>query len=524
MPFDPIELTIFSSLFASAAEEMGVTLGRAAYSPNIKERRDFSCAIFDAQGRMVAQAANIPVHLGAMPVAVSVARERYTFGPGDLVIFNDPYLGGTHLPDVTMVSAVYVEEDGATSLTGYVASRAHQADIGGVSAGSMPVSTELYQEGLIIPPLKLVEAGRTNEGLLQLIYRNVRTPQERAGDFAAQMAAHRTGEERLREIVARYGLAKVQQAMDAVMYYAEAATRAAIEDIPDGIYEFQDYLDDDRAGGEPVPLRVAVTVSGSQLTADFSGSAPEQLGSVNAVLAVTQSATYYVVRCLTGEDVPANDGCFRPVQVIAPEGSVLNPRPPRAVAAGNVETSQRVVDLLLGALAQALPERIPAASSGTMNNITIGGWDPFRNRPFAYYETIAGGAGAGPQGDGLSAIHTHMTNTMNTPVEALEFAYPFRVAEYSIREGSGGHGKHQGGEGVRRTYEFLCPATVTILSERRSFAPYGLQGGEPGRKGKNLLVHADGREEELPSKVSLSVEPGDRLIILTPGGGGWGQE
>ena len=522
MPLDPIELTVFSNLFASVAEEMGVTLGRAAYSPNIKERRDFSCAVFDAGGRMVAQAAHIPVHLGAMPAAVRVARERHSFGPGDLVIFNDPYLGGTHLPDVTMVSPVFVESAGAAQLLGYVASRAHQADIGGVSAGSMPVSTELYQEGIIIPPLKLREAGRTNESLLQLIYRNVRTPQERAGDFAAQMAAHRSGETRLIEIVARYGLDKALEAMDALMDYAEAATRATLQAIPDGVYTFEDHLDDDRAGGEPVVLRVQVTIAGSDFVADFTGSAPEQLGSVNAVLAVTQSATYYVVRCLTGEEVPVNDGCFRPVRVIAPEGSVLNPRPPRAVAAGNVETSQRITDLVLGALAQALPDRIPAASSGTMNNVTIGGHDPFRGRPFAYYETIAGGAGAGPHGDGLSAVHTHMTNTLNTPAEALEFTYPFRVVEYSIREGSGGLGRRRGGDGVQRTYEFLCPAQVTILSERRTFPPYGLQGGEPGGLGQNILVRANGEEQMLPSKVSLTVEPGERLVVRTPGGGGWG--
>ena len=525
MPLDPIELTVFNNLLASAAEEMGFTLGRAAYSPNIKERRDFSCAVFDAEGRMVAQAAHIPVHLGAMPASVRVARERHTFESGDLVIFNDPYLGGTHLPDVTMVSPVFVAVEGRQAeLLGYLASRAHQADIGGISAGSMPVSTELYQEGIIIPPLKLREAGRVNESLLQIIFRNVRTPQERAGDFAAQMAAHRTGETRLNDIVARYGVEKIREAMAGVIDYTEAATRAMIRAIPDGTYTFEDRLDDDRAGGDPVVLKVTVTVRGSDITVDFTGSAPEQIGSVNAVLAVTQSATYYVVRCLMGEDVPANEGSFRPVQVIAPEGSVLNPRPPRAVAAGNVETSQRITDLVLGALAKALPGRIPAASSGTMNNVTIGGDDPVRGRPFAYYETIGGGAGAGPGGDGLSGVHTHMTNTMNTPVEALEYTYPFRLVEYSIREGSGGRGRFRGGEGIERVYEFLCPAQVTVLSERRRFPPYGLQDGEPGGLGQNILVRADGRQEALPSKTSVTVGPGERLIIRTPGGGGWGKE
>ncbi len=537
MSLDPIELTVFASIFASVAEEMGVTLGRAAYSPNIKERRDFSCAVFDAQGRMVAQAAHIPVHLGAMPVAVRFARERHTLEPGDLVIFNDPYLGGTHLPDVTMVSPVFatgtrpsdpaVGPDGAGEgpphLLGYVASRAHQADIGGMSAGSMPVSTEIYQEGLIIPPVKIVVRGEPQQGLLELIYRNVRTPDERAGDFAAQMAAHRAGERRLAQVAERYGIEKTEEAMHAVMDYAEAATRAVLRGIPDGTYTFEDYLDGDGIGEGPIALRVAITIMGDALLADFSGSDPEQAGSVNAVLAVTQSATYYVVRCLTGEDVPVNDGCFRPVSVVAPEGSVLNPRRPRAVAAGNVETSQRVTDVVLGAMAQALPGRVPAASSGSMSNVTVGGYDSFRQRSFAYYETIAGGAGAGPTKDGLSGVHTHMTNTLNTPVEALEFTYPFRVREYRLRQGSGGSGLHRGGDGVHRTYEFLCPAGVTIISDRRVLAPYGLLGGEPGATGENKLIHPNGEAEVLPGKVALRVEAGDQLAIATPGGGGWGE-
>ncbi len=530
MPLDPIELTVFASIFASVAEEMGVTLGRAAYSPNIKERRDYSCAVFDAEGRLAAQAAHIPVHLGAMPHAVRVARERHTFGAGDLVIFNDPYLGGTHLPDVTMVSPVFVELDGQEpreQLVGYLASRAHQADIGGMTAGSMPVSTELYQEGIIIPPLKVIDGGKTNQALLEMIYRNVRTPKERAGDFAAQMAAHRTGEERLRQVVARYSLSKVQEALEAVMEYSEAATRALLRTIPAGSYDFEDCLDDDGVSDQPVPIKVRITIADGELTADFTGSAPECTGSVNAVLAVTQSATYYVVRCLTGEEVHVNDGCFRPVQVIAPEGSVLNPRPPRAVVGGNVETSQRVTDVLLGALAKALPDRIPAASYGTMSNVTIGGHDPFRDRPFAYYETIAGGAGAGPTGDGLSAVHAHMTNTLNTPVEALEYTYPFRIAEYSIRQGSGGAGRRRGGDGIRRTYEFLSPCSVTLLTDRRRFPPFGLQGGQTGALGQNNLMqaegHAGGAKRTLQSKMTIGINTGDRLDIETPGGGGWGR-
>lgn len=530
MPYDPAELSIFTHLFASVAEEMGVTLGRTAYSPNIKERRDYSCALFDPQGRLAAQAAHIPVHLGAMPHAVRVALERCTFGPGDLVIFNDPYLGGTHLPDITIVSPVYREPAGG-DLLGYLASRAHHADVGGISAGSMPIATELYQEGLIIPPVKIAEAGQLQEGILELICRNVRTPRERRGDLAAQMAAHRTGEERLRDITSRYGVASTLAAMEALMDYAETMTRDAIRGIPQGSYSFQDRLDDSgstwltTSGPDtpPVPLQVTVHVEDDTLTCDFTGSAPEQLGSVNAVLAVTQSAVYYVVRCLLEEHIPSNDGCFRPVRVIAPEGSVLNPRPPRAVAAGNVETSQRIVDLVLGALAQALPHLIPAASQGTMNNVTIGGYDPERGRPFAYYETIAGGVGAGPLGPGLSGVHTHMTNTMNTPVEALEFAYPFRVLAYGLRSGSGGKGRHPGGEGIQRTWEFLVPSTVTLLTERRHTPPWGLAGGEPGALGRNLRFRQDGAQEELPPKATFRALPGERLTLLTPGGGGWGQ-
>ena len=520
MALDAIDLTVFANLFASVAEEMGVTLGRAAYSPNIKERRDFSCALFDAEGRMVAQAAHIPVHLGAMPVAVRFARERHTFGPGDLVIFNDPYLGGTHLPDVTMVSAVFHEG----ALLGYVSTRAHQSDIGGMAPGSMPVSTELYQEGLIIPPLKLVEGGQTNQALLELIYRNVRTPQERAGDFAAQMAAHRVGEERLASLVVRYGLDKVTEAMGAVMDYAEAATRAVLRAAPDGSYSFEDVLDGDGINEGSIALRVTVTIAGDELTADFSGCDPECMGSVNAVYAVTQSATYYVVRCMAGEEVPINDGCFRPVHVIAPEGTIVNARPPHAVSAGNVETSQRITDVVLGALAKALPDVMPAASSGSMSNVTVGGEDPLRGRSYAYYETIAGGAGAGPRRAGLSALHTHMTNTLNTPIEALEFTYPFRITRYAIRENSGGKGAHAGGDGVERTYEFLAPASVTVISDRREYPPYGLAGGVPGATGENILRNADGSERRLPGKTTITVKPGDQLVIKTPGGGGWGPE
>ena len=514
---DPTALAVFHALFASVAEEMGVTLGRTAHSPNIKERRDYSCALFDAQGKLVAQAAHIPVHLGAMPLAVEATLPLAPFAPGDVVILNDPYLGGTHLPDITLVSPVFQ----AKRLLGFVVSRAHHADVGGMSPGSMPLATELFQEGLVIPPLRLVRRGRRNREVLSLLLRNVRTPEERLGDLDAQLAAHRTGEARLVELVERYGRSAVAQQMSALQDYAERLTRAAIAGIPNGVYAFEDALDDDGMSDEPVPIRLRLTVRGTRLHFDFTGSAPERPSSVNAVAAVTRSAVYYVVRCLLDEDAPTNDGCLRPITFTLPEGSVVNARPPRAVSAGNVETSQRIVDVVLGALAKASVD-VPAASAGTMNNVTIGGFDDERGRPFAYYETLAGGAGAGPSGDGLSAVHTHMTNTLNTPVEALELAYPFRVRRYALRRGTGGAGRHRGGDGLVREYEFLSPVQVTIVTDRRRRGPWGLRGGAPGAPGRDSLVERKGRRR-LPSKSQFPAAAGARLRIETPGGGGWGR-
>jgi N-methylhydantoinase B len=516
---DPTALAVFHALFASVAEEMGVTLGRTAHSPNIKERRDYSCALFDAGGRLVAQAAHIPVHLGAMPLAVEAALPLAPFAPGDVVILNDPYLGGTHLPDITMVSPVFHDR----RLAGYAVSRAHHADVGGMAPGSMPLATELYQEGVIIPPLRLQRAGRRNEELLTLLLRNVRTPEERLGDLDAQLAAQRTGASRLLALIGRYGAREVAQQMSALQDYAERLTRAAIAGIPDGTYAFEDALDDDGVSDAPVPIHLRVTKRRGGLHFDFSGSAPERPGSVNAVAAVTRSAVYYVVRCLLDEDAPMNDGCLRPITFTLPERSVVNASPPRAVSAGNVETSQRIVDVVLGALAKGLPGRIPAASAGTMNNVTIGGFDPARGRPFAYYETLAGGAGAGPAGDGLTAVHTHMTNTMNTPIEALELAYPFRVRAYALRGRAGGVGRHRGGDGLVREYEFLTDAHVTIVGERRRRGAWGLRGGAPGAPGGDLVARPGGRRRRLGSKTELRVAPGARLRIETPGGGGWGR-
>jgi len=527
---DPIRLEIFKHLFASVAEEMGLTLQRTAYSPNIKERLDHSCALFTGDGRLLAQAAHIPVHLGAMPASVRAALERCApFAPGDLVILNDPYLGGTHLPDVTLVSPVFLpasRSPGAPQF--FVASRAHHADIGGMSPGSMPLSTEIYQEGLIIPPLKLVEAGRRNAAVWELILANVRTPAERQGDLAAQMAAHAIGARRAGEIVARYGLAEIEQYAEALIAYTERVMRALIAAIPPGRYAFTDFVEG--ADGADLPISVTMTVSGDSLAADFAGTAPAVAGNLNAVPAIVESAAAYVLRCLAGEAsgassgaaLPMNAGAFAPLTVHVPPGSLLDARRPQAVAAGNVETSQRIVDVLFGALAPALPAAVPAASQGSMNNLTFGGRQPGSGQPFAYYETMGGGAGGGPQDvEAASGVHVHMSNTRNTPIEALEHALPVRVERYALCRGSGGAGRHPGGDGLRRDIRFLVPVTATVLSERRRRGPWGLAGGQPGAPGRNRLIR-EGQEQELPGKFSLALQAGDVLSVQTPGGGGWG--
>lgn len=516
MMVDPISLEVFKNLFASAAEEMGVTLQRAAFSPNIRERLDFSCAIFDGNGRMVAQAAHIPVHLGSMPAAVEyVLREIPTLDEGDVIVLNDPYRGGTHLPDITMISGVFA--GGKAQF--YVASRAHHADVGGMSPGSLPLSTELYQEGLIIPPVKLVAGEQRQEGILALILANSRAPEERSGDLAAQLAAHHVGADRLRMLIKQHGAERVQAHTDALIEYARRMTEAVIRTIPEGVYHFEDALESDGQTEQALPIRVALTISGGMLTADFTGTAPQTAGNLNAVEAIVRSATGYCVRLLATEDIPVNHGCFEPIHIVTPPGSLLNPRFPAAVVIGNTETGQRVVDVVIGALAQALPGRLPAASQGTMNNLTFGGHGA--GGSFVYYETIGGGHGAAPSGAGLSGRHSHMTNTRNGPVEAIEYALPIRVREYRLRDESGGSGVHRGGDGVRRVYEFLVEAQVTINSERRLRAPYGLSGGQAGQMGRNLLLR-DGVETVLGGKCAVRVYPGDQIVIETPGGGGWG--
>ncbi len=556
MRADPIELEVFRNLFHSIAEEMGAALRRTALSANIKERRDYSCALFDAAGQVVAMGDHMPVHLGSMPASVGSAVDALQFSHGDVAMLNDPFRGGTHLPDITVIAPVFITrkrqprlaqkkgEPGALAPDFFVAARAHHADIGGTYAGSMGPCREIYQEGFRIPPVKIVHNGRLDRDLLALLLHNVRTPAEREGDLRAQFAACHTGIARLHELCRRYGIARVQAAGRALLDYSERIMRAFLATVPHGSYAAQDFLDDDGVTSDTIRIAVRVTFPRSRskpVVVDFTGSSPQVQGSINAVGAITFSACLYVFRCLLREDAPATAGLMRPIRIIAPEGTVVNALPPAAVAGGNVETSQRIVDVLLRALAQALPERIPAASSGTMNNLTIGGMDErskvsaglFKGSdsarhevmpaPFAYYETIAGGSGAGAARDGVSGVHTHMTNSLNTPAEALEHSYPFRVTKYALRHGSGGTGLHRGGEGIVREIELLTDATVTLLADRRRTRPYGLNGGEDGAPGRTQIIRRDGSVEVLPSKASAGLRRGDRIQVETPGGGGWGK-
>jgi N-methylhydantoinase B len=518
---DPIELAIFKNALHSIAEEMGATLRRTSFSPNIKERRDYSSALFNQEGQVVAMGDDMPVHLGSMPMSVEAALRSVRFGRGDIAILNDPFAGGTHLPDITMVAPVFTGRGNQPAF--YVANRAHHADVGGSSAGSMGLCREIYQEGIRIPPLKIMTRGTLEQDILALILANVRTPRERAGDLTAQIGACRIGGQRLEELVAKYGYPRVIRNMTNLLDYSERLMRAELKRLPEGEFSAEDFLDDDGITDRPIKIRVTIRLDPKRASAhvDFSGTDPQVAGSVNAVYAIAYSATFYVFRCFLPEDAAHTAGLMRAVELTIPEGTVVNALPPAAVAGGNVETSQRIVDVLLRAMAQLAPMRVPAASSGTMNNLTIGGTDPRNGHPFAYYETIAGGMGARPDRDGVSGVHTHMTNSLNTPIEALEYAYPFRVRSYRYRRDSGGAGKFRGGDGLLREIELLSSAQVTMLGERRRFAPYGLAGGAPGACGRTTLLQRD-RVQELPGKFSLYVPAGTVLRIETPGGGGWG--
>jgi N-methylhydantoinase B len=542
--FDPTMLEIYRALYTSVAEEMGIALRRTAFSPNIKERRDYSCAVFDAAGRVIAQGDHMPVHLGSMPMAVAAALDQIKIAPGDVVALNDPFAGGTHLPDVTLLTGVYegrkdAGEDRSQSFHSsraawplhsspfalplfYVANRAHHADIGGATPGSMGMATDVYGEGLRIPPVRIARGGVLDEDMMRLLLANVRGASERRADFLAQMGSLKTGATRLLEIVSRRGATDALDYAARLIDYSSRMMRRAILLIPDGEYTGEDALDDDGVSEGHIKIRVRVTIKGERARVDFTGSAPQVQGAINAVEAITVSAVSYVFRCLVGADVPASAGLMEPIEVVSTRGTIVNAGPPAAVAGGNVETSQRIVDTLLKALAQAVPEKIPAASQGTMNNLTIGGIDPRTGAEFAYYETVAGGMGARPQLDGMSAVHTHMTNSLNTPAEALEYAYPLRVREYSIRRGSGGAGQTRGGEGVLREIETLVPARMSLLADRRTLAPYGLNGGEAGNCGQDSIIR-DGKAHRIPSKGSWQLEAGERVRIETPGGGGYGK-
>lgn len=523
MRVHPVEFEVFKNLFVSIAEEMGLTLCRTGFSPNIKERLDYSCAIYDAQGETIAQGDHMPVHLGAMPLSVRAAMET-PMEPGDMVALNDPYRGGTHLPDITLVAPVFLQRNGKPEKepTFYVANRAHHSDVGGMSPGSMPVAQEIYQEGLIIPPVRLVRNGHLVPDLMAMVLANVRTPEERAGDLAAQISCNRVAAARLRQLVDKYGRRRLLTYGAALQDHTERVVRATIKAIPDGDYSFQDVLDDDGFSDKPIKIRVRIRVMGERAEIDFTGTDAQVQGSVNANFAITMSACLYAFRCLLEGDVLCNAGVGRPLRLIAPLGSVVNATRPRAVAGGNVETSQRITDVILGALSRALPERLPAASQGTMNNIALGGVDPRTGAPFAYYETLGGGMGGRRGLPGLSGVHTHMSNTRNTPIEAIENYLPLRIRRYRLRRGSGGRGAFPGGEGLVREYEMLAETTVTVLSDRRRFAPYGARGGGPGQRGRNTLVR-HGQEQKLPGKFQMQLHPGDRLRIETPGGGGYGR-
>ncbi|PMP67389.1 MAG: 5-oxoprolinase [Thermodesulfobacterium geofontis] len=509
-----IELEIFNHLFSAIAEEMGIVLRRSSFSPNIRERCDFSCAIFDEKGELVSQASHIPVHLGAMPETMKNILPLFNWKSGDMIITNDPFCGGTHLPDITLIKPVFYKDN----LSFFLIVRAHHADIGGKYAGSMAVTTHIKEEGILIEPTYLIKEGKLEENFLKKLIVKLRNPFEREGDLKAQIASLVRGEVRLNELIKKYGIFKLQEIVEELKNYSQRAMEKIIEKAPPEEYSFTDYLDDDGLEEKDIPIKVKIIFKGKKVIVDFSESASQVKGCVNAPKAVTHSAVYYVFLSLlnTLGEYPINQGCFRPIEIITKPATIVSATYPSAVAAGNVETSQRIVDVLLGALSKAFPNLIPSASCGTMNNIAIG------NERIAYYETIGGGMGARPGKDGLSGVHTHMTNTLNTPVEALEHDYPVRIENYAIRKKSGGEGKYRGGDGLIREYIFLDDLSVTILSERRKHKPFGLFGGKPGKKGENILIR--GKEKiYLPGKINLFVKKRDKLIIKTPGGGGWGE-
>jgi N-methylhydantoinase B len=518
---DPVSFEILKNSLISIAEEMGVVLRRSSFSPNIKERRDFSCALFTAQAQLVAQAEHIPVHLGAMPYSVQAVLKEFEddLSEGDDIILNDPYRGGTHLPDITMVSPIFYKE----RLIGFAANRAHHSDVGGIAPGSMSaLSRDVNQEGIRIPPIKLWESGKPNRQLLDFVLTNVRTPDERLGDLRAQRAANLVGAKRLTELLKKSSASSVESGMKQLIDYSEELMVKKIRELPKKSSSTVDYLDDDGQGTTDIPIKVRIKIGRESIAFDFTGSAKQVRGPLNAVYSVTLSAVYYVVRCVTDPSIPANAGCFKPIQVKAPSGTIVNAGPPAPVAGGNVETSTRIVDVTLKAFSRIIPERVCAACQGTMNNVTIGGVDPRTGKYFTYYETIAGGFGARFNKDGVDGIHSHMTNTLNTPVEALESAYPLRVKRYELVRESGGRGRFRGGLGIRRDTEVLAEgSTISLMGERQRHGPWGLFGGKAGSPGRYGIVRTN-RITSLSSKTTISANYGDVLTVTTPGGGGYG--
>jgi len=519
---DPVTVEVIRGALTYAAEEMGIVLRNSAYSPNIKERMDFSCTIFDHKKRLAAQAEHIPVHLGSMQLAVQQGLKKFRgkLEDGDMVLFNDPYISGTHLPDITLISPVFHEEE----IVAYLANKAHHSDVGGKAPGSMAGdATEIYQEGVIIPPVKFIKKNILDEEIADILLSNMRTPKIRLGDLRAQAAANILGRRRILELVKRYGVLTLHQAMEAIMNYSERWMRTEISKMPEGRYSAEDWLENTGTNDEKVKIKVTITIKKDRLTVDYIGTDRQVNGPVNAVLGVTLSGVYYVLRCLTDPSIPMNDGCYRPVKVDAPEGTVMNPTPPAPVAGGNVETSQRNVDVLLKAFAQIVPEKVCAACQGTMNNVTVGGINPEDGKPWTFYETIAGGFGGRKGADGVDAIHTHMTNTMNTPIEAIESIYPIRFLKYEMRKDSGGPGRWRGGVGLERSWELLAPsATLSVLAERTKTSPWGLYNGKSGARGEYYVIKPNGKRIRLNSKCTVKIKKNDVFMVRTPGGGGYG--
>jgi len=509
---DNIELSLFSSRISAVCDEMGAVLQRAAFSPNIKDRLDYSCAIFDAAGELCAQAAHIPVHLGSMAFAMKSIVGAQDWIDGDTLILNDPFLGGTHLPDVTLISCVFSEG----ILVGFVANRAHHADIGASSPGSMPISQSLDEEGLLIPPTLLVRKGVRDQKLMDRLLEGISNTTQSEGDFSAQISANQLGLQRLSELIQQLGNSAYLNALRELNNYAERLASSALSDIPDGEYYFQDVMDDDGMGTTDIEICAKISVYGHKIEVDFAGTAGQVKGNINCPLSVAVAGVYYVFRCLMPDYTPACAGSFRSIKIFAPEGSLLNANRPAAVAAGNVETSSRVVDVVMGALAKAIPDKMAAASQGSMNNIAMG--SRTENNLWNYYETMGGGMGASKNGRGLSAVQTHMTNTLNTPIESLEIHYPLRVTRYEIRNNSGGKGLHPGGNGLLREFEFLDESQVTLLTERRTHSAWGIADGAAGLSGEN---YCNGKR--LNAKTTLKVKAGDKLSVNTPGGGGFGK-